>query len=474
MKKIIFLIVLCFSSILYGEIDVLEILPRPVNGKVASDKVTVKGYFESSVKVYEMRLKIVNAGVLSDYINQPELAVYPEENEAESSFSYFYYIENIPVSAFGTQIYVEKLTAPNFWDFVVSSGEIAYQRIDENSSSEYKESMRGRIANESIEGEPMRGIFYFGGPDNRFYRGSYSRIPRSPLKYLWQTYDDVDFLFDEMKEAGVNTIKMSYWGDWDEDDPVYKSVTYSDGTVVKDRLWISGDPGFYKLCDFEIRQFTDKCYELVETESSTAVNTHEMRICNTCSLSECTDGAASLHKLNSRYEQTQTNNMPQCKQLCGDYEEIPESCRYFSVPKKEGGFWDATNDSREVVFQTALLKDMTVVPVIEDANANFHFSPYFPDKSYILKNRIIKLLNKYGNYDSWLEMYDKNGEKRKAVFLLQAIYYGFPMEKDLESEFDVIADEIFNETDHKVGFILDTSPLAETSSGIWEGVPFHN
>ena len=69
---------------------------------------------------------------------------------------------------------------------------------------------------------------------------------------------------------------------------------------------------------------------------------------------------------------------------------------------------------------------------------------------------------------------DKNGEKRKAVFLLQAIYYGFPMEKDLESEFDVIADEIFNETDHKVGFILDTSPLAETSSGIWEGVPFHN
>ena len=472
MKKIIFLIVLCFSFFLYGEIDVLEIFPRPVNGKVASDKVTVKGYFESSVKVYEIRLRILTSGVLSDFINQPELAVYPEENEAESSFSYFYYIENIPVSASGTRIYVEKLTAPNFWDFVVSSEEISYQRLDENSSSEYKESMRGRIANESFEGEPMHGIFYFGGPDNKFYRGSYSRIPRSPLKYLWQTYDDVDFLFNEMKDAGVNTIKMSYWGDWDENDPVYKSVTYSDGTVVKDRMWISGDPGFYKLCDFNKIRPVGKCFKMRPATDENAVNTHEMEICGSCIMPPNIDPEMYMWELNRSVRHVETRNAePECLVLSEFYEE--NNCWSFSVPKKDGGFWDATNDSREVVFQTALLKDMTVVPVIEES-MNFTFSPFFPNQSHILKNRIKKLLGKYGNYESWLEMYDKNGERRKAVFLLHAIYYGFPMAKDLENEFDVIADEIFNETGHKIGFILDTSPLGETSYDMGSGVPFHN
>ena len=476
MRRIIFSIIFCFVSILYGENGAIEIFPNPVNGYVASDRVTIKGYLDFSEKVYGIRLKIMNSGGFSYYINQPELAVYPEENESESIFSYFYYIENVPISASGTQINVEKLTVPNFGDFVVSSGNISYRQMDENSSSAYKKSMWGRIANESVAGEPMRGIFYFGGPDNKFYRGFYTRIPQNPLKYLWESSDDVELLFDEMKEAGVNTIKMSYWGDWDENDPVYKKVEYSDRTVVKDRLWMLGDPGFYKLCDFEIRQFTDKCYELVPTESFQAVNTHEMRICDTCSLSECTERATSLNKLNRWREQTQTNRAPYCEQLCVDYEEIPGSCWYISVPKKDGSFWNATIDSREVVFQMALLKDMTVVPVIEDANANFRFSPYFPDKSYILKNRIKKLLEKYGDYESWLEMYDKNGERRKAVFLLQSIYYGNSMTKDLEAEFDKIANEIYLETKckHKIGFILDTSPLAPTDNDMGTGVPFHN
>ena len=480
MKKIIFSIVFCFAFTLLGENShVMEVFPKPVDGKVASEQVIVKGYVKSDIRINALRIEISGAGEPTRYINQPELAVYPEGNETGSSFSYFYYVENIPVSSSGITITVRKSTAPGSWDLLDANDsglEISYLPITDSPTSEYAESMWGRIANESVEGEPMRGIFYFGGPDNKFYRGIYSRIPQNLPKYLWKTYDDVELLFDEMKEAGVNTIKMSYWGDWEKNDPLYKEVEYSDGTIVKDRLWMLGDPGFYKLCDFEIRQFTDKCYELVETESSQAVNTHEMRICDTCSLSECTERATSLNKLNRWREQTQTNRAPYCEQLCVDYEEIPGSCWYISVPKKDGSFWDATIDSREVVFQMALLKDMTVVPVIEDANANFRFSPYFPDKSYILKNRIKKLLEKYGDYESWLEMYDKNGERRKAVFLLQSIYYGNSIPENLEAEFDKIANEIYLETKckHKIGFILDTSPLAPTYNDMGTGVPFHN
>ena len=475
MKKIIFLIVFCFVSILYGESHVMQIFPKPINGKVASDRITIKGYVESNEKINALRVEITGNGE-PVYINQPELAVYSEENESESSFSYFYYVENVSVSSAATTILVKKSTIPNEWELLENNdlGEtISYYPLNAYSSSAYKQSMWGRIANESVAGEPMRGIFYFGGPDNKFYRGFYTRIPQNPLKYLWESSDDVELLFDEMKEAGVNTIKMSYWGDWDENDPVYKKVEYSDGTVVKDRMWISGDPGSYRLCDFNLVTPAGKCFRMVPTVSTDAVNTHEMEICDSCFVPLNINPEIYMWRLNHSFRNINARNIePPCEWLAGLYEE--SNCWTLSVPKKEGDPWPETNDSREVVFQMALFKDMTVVPVIEDANANFYFSPYFPDKSYILKNRIKKLLEKYGKYDSWLEMYDKNGEKRKAVFLLHSIYYGNSMEKDWENELDTIAAEIFAETGKKIGFILDTSPLGMTSYDMGYGIPFYN
>jgi hypothetical protein len=72
----------------------------------------------------------------------------------------------------------------------------------------------GRIAN---HGSPFRGertisSLFFGGPENPNSRPLYTRMPRDPRLLEWKTTTDIELALGQMAAAGVNTVKLSYFG----------------------------------------------------------------------------------------------------------------------------------------------------------------------------------------------------------------------------------------------------------------------
>ena len=64
MKKIIFLIIFCFVLPIFAD-GIIEIVPRPVNGVVGTDKIVIRGFHNS----YGKKLKIIveHSGVPTEY-----------------------------------------------------------------------------------------------------------------------------------------------------------------------------------------------------------------------------------------------------------------------------------------------------------------------------------------------------------------------------------------------------------------------
>jgi len=70
----------------------------------------------------------------------------------------------------------------------------------------------GRIANSLHHDENVRGALFFAGPPNPKTLPLYTRHPQEPARYNWANKDSVAFTLKQMKDAGLNTIKLSYWG----------------------------------------------------------------------------------------------------------------------------------------------------------------------------------------------------------------------------------------------------------------------
>lgn len=69
----------------------------------------------------------------------------------------------------------------------------------------------GKIANEGHEGDLTRGIFFFAGEPN----------PNSPYPQLdtftdWNSDENIEKIFDDIKKANVNVLNLSWWGNHGE------------------------------------------------------------------------------------------------------------------------------------------------------------------------------------------------------------------------------------------------------------------
>ena len=64
MRKIIFLIVFCFMFPVFAEATI-EIIPKPINGVVATNKVAVRGFYNSNVK--KLRIRVEPQGTTEAY-----------------------------------------------------------------------------------------------------------------------------------------------------------------------------------------------------------------------------------------------------------------------------------------------------------------------------------------------------------------------------------------------------------------------
>lgn len=101
----------------------------------------------------------------------------------------------------------------------------------------------GRIANEPYQGQRVLSALFFAGPPNPRTIPLYTRHPKDADQLDWSSDADVDFALDQMRSVGLNTIKLSYWGQNGETD------SWSPALMFSQRHWEAGDDILANLPD---------------------------------------------------------------------------------------------------------------------------------------------------------------------------------------------------------------------------------
>jgi hypothetical protein len=109
-------------------------------------------------------------------------------------------------------------------------------------------------------------------------------------------------------------------------------------------------------------------------------------------------------------------------------------------------------------FQKAGERRLMVGPMLE-VSPKFQFWAEFPDSLDNMVGRASWLLKHFGGEPNWLRMFDRQGQPRYVIWLIESIHVGF-VDPDVFAEgFEEAARQIEQNTGRKVGFILDPTPL---------------
>ncbi len=92
----------------------------------------------------------------------------------------------------------------------------------------------GRIANDSHLNQRVTGALFFAGPPPS--TALYTRHPKNASKLDWSNDADIEFALGQMTSVGLNTIKLSYWGNEGETD------SWSPSWLFSQKRW----PGDYR------------------------------------------------------------------------------------------------------------------------------------------------------------------------------------------------------------------------------------
>lgn len=76
----------------------------------------------------------------------------------------------------------------------------------------------GRVANTIHRGERIYSAVFFAGPPNPHSLPLYTRHPKEAERLNWNNDADIDFSFQQLISAGLNTVTLSYWGHEGETD----------------------------------------------------------------------------------------------------------------------------------------------------------------------------------------------------------------------------------------------------------------
>jgi len=128
--------------------------------------------------------------------------------------------------------------------------------------------------------------------------------------------------------------------------------------------------------------------------------------------------------------------------------------------------WSPTiydTNTHKLVFKEAEERNIMVAPMIE-VHDGFKFWQEYPDNTKNLETRIKSILKDYGKEPNYLKIYDKSGNPRMVIWLIETIHVGKVDEKKFAGAFDVVADKIYKDTGYKIGFIIDPTPLPANGS----------
>ncbi|HSW59746.1 MAG TPA: hypothetical protein VLJ60_03050, partial [bacterium] len=314
MRKIVMFFIFLVPFMVFS--DLIEVVPRPVNNIVGTDKIVVRGDYDSVNS--EIRIAVSQNGNVRYY---SPVILRTELNG--------YYVHGVELFDGSNTIKLERKTLNGWTGNIIATKAVTYS----STGPDAEESLWGRIANDGIhKNEEQRSIFYFGGPrevagsqtvfENE---GSTILLPRTRLlnnfnaqniflfstnpllsdffskkifdtrgpseintpfdRYEWKTKNDVERIFQEINDANVNIIKLSWWGDFN--DSFLGSLDNFDGTTFA--------PTFPVTCDLILNASDYVCvkHNYSNYEAGNDVRTS----CNCCEIDEdcANDELCGLH-----------------------------------------------------------------------------------------------------------------------------------------------------------------------------------
>ena len=125
----------------------------------------------------------------------------------------------------------------------------------------------------------------------------------------------------------------------------------------------------------------------------------------------------------------------------------------------EGTYTEAEQVARGwQLFHAAGQMNLLVAPMLEVSPA-FRFWQEFPDNLDGLVERAAWLLHNFGNAPNYLRVYDRDGQPRHVVWLIESIHVGPVDPREFAAGFDRAARLLQERLGHRVGWIIDPTPL---------------
>jgi len=216
----------------------------------------------------------------------------------------------------------------------------------------------GSIVNSNHQSEKIVSTLFFAGPPNPGALPNYTRHPSDNANNLW-TDESIQFSLNQMKQIGINTVKVSYWGHDGETDRWATTLLFAN------------------------KDWRNRATVLSESEI------------------------------------------------------VSQATHFFQLV-----------DENQLMFS----------PLIEVSPAN-PFYEQFPGNTGNMVDRIVWLVNNFGDQPGWLKVYDKNGVPRLAVWLIDTVHSSPINPNSFATGLDIISTKVEQATGKKVGLIIDPTPL---------------
>jgi hypothetical protein len=226
----------------------------------------------------------------------------------------------------------------------------------------------GRIANGGHRDERVLSGLFFAGPPNPNSLRLYTRHPLAPERLDWSDESDILFSLGQFGSAGLNTLKLSYFGHQGETD------AFAPAWLFSQRRWPGDGDGIY----------------------------------------------------------TEAEQVTRGLQL----------------------------------FHAAAELDLLVAPMLEVGPSFFPFFAQFPDDLDELVDRAAWLLGNFGRAHNYLRLYDRTGEPRHVVWLIESIHLGDVDPREFAAGFDRAAERLHDQLGYRVGFVIDPTPLPAYGSHV--------
>jgi len=564
MKKIVFLIVVCFAFTVFAD-GIIEIVPEPVSGVVNTDNIAVRGVYNSDVK--KLRIRVEPKRDEEEYFP----VILENINEVVDGLNGTYqgfYRQGIKLSPGSNKIILEELINGRWKQ--IKNVNVKY----DPNNSDSKKTLWGRIANGEHRGEEQRAIYFYPGTrfpmkkaendENNLSKtivspkfieylkdinkrdSSYSRevdwqniaerLSRKDLtdtkgqgdneQKCWSNEDTINKMMNEISDANANIVMFVYWGDHDatlKDDPELEIGASISEISDQNEAWNLADnfekvnyaPTFPKTCNFNFK-FSEKYCKHQYLEKIDATNSKKVKKLEKCQCTDpefiddpkeymlcdpeqtCTGGMCyKACENNSDCKDSEICSESKCYKTCVNDNDCERPaicdtdvnsnkiCRiqeetwfyhyYFDTDNCEEIYihseyensgidaQDRQFDAIDQLFKAASDRGLLVVPTLEPSVGdmqNFEINPR------LLKQRLLKLLKKYGNNQNWLQVYDKSGNPRKVIHISQAV--GAPRgnsellnENSFKNTLDMIALQLKLElhSDSDIGFLLDITAM---------------